>query len=74
MYNRAVSCELAIMRATSDSLDGSLSAAAPHFEMRDASFSEGALFALAYVAFVVALTSGAIWIWPRLGPWIWAHI
>jgi hypothetical protein len=29
---------------------------------------------LAYAVFVLALTCGAVWVWPQLGPWVWAHI
>ena len=54
-------------RPTSDSLDGSLNV--PRLEMPHASFGQGALYAIAYIAFVLALTAGTIWVWPRLGPW-----
>jgi hypothetical protein len=58
--------------STTDSRDGSLNA--PRLEMPDASFRQGAVYALAYVAFVLALTVSAVWIWPQLEPWVWAHI
>jgi hypothetical protein len=61
-----------MQHSTTDSRDGSLTA--PHFEMPNASLSQGALCALAYVVFVLAITATAVWAWPRLGPWVWAHI
>ena len=41
--------------------------------MTDASFRQGALYALVYVVFALGLTAGAVWIWPMLGPWVWSH-
>lgn len=64
----------AMRRSTSNSLDGSHNAALAHFEMPDASFRQGALYALGYVVFALAITITAVWVWPRLGPWVWAHI
>ena len=62
------------MRSPSDSLDGSRNASLAHFEMPDASLGQGALYAVAYVIFALTLTVTAVWVWPRLGPWIWTHI
>jgi len=61
-----------MLDSSSDSRDGSLNA--PRLGMPDASLRQGAVYALAYVVFVLALTVGAVWIWPQLNPWIWAHI
>jgi hypothetical protein len=44
------------------------------FEMDDASLRQGLAYALGYAVFVLALTCGAVWVWPQLGPWVWAHI
>ena len=55
----------AMRHSTTDSRDRSL--AAPHFEMRNASLSQGVLCALAYVVFVLAISATAVWAWPRLG-------
>jgi hypothetical protein len=64
----------AMHHSPTDSLDGSLNAAVTHFEMSDASFRQGALYALVYVIFALTITATAVWVWPRLGPWFWAHI
>jgi hypothetical protein len=61
-----------MQHSTTDSRDNSLTA--PHLEMPNASLRQGALYALAYVVFVLAITAAAVWAWPRLGPWVWAHI
>ena len=63
----------AMTHLPSDSLDGSANALA-QFEMPDASLRQGALYALGYVVFALVITVTAVWVWPRLGPWVWAHI
>jgi hypothetical protein len=63
-----------LRHSPTDSLDGSQNAAVTHFEMSDASFRQGALYALVYVIFALTITATAVWVWPRLGPWFWAHI
>jgi hypothetical protein len=57
---------------TTDSRGSSLTAA--HLEMPDAWLRQGALHVAGYVNFTLALTVTAIWVWPRLGPWVWTHI
>jgi hypothetical protein len=74
VYNGAALCEFAVMRSSSDSLEHSGNASLTRFEMPDASLSQGALYAVVYVIFALTLTIGAVWLWPRLGPWVWAHI
>lgn len=32
------------------------------------------IWTLAYMGFVIAVTFVGMRVWPRLGPWIWAHI
>jgi len=72
---RSIPVHFGMQRSSSDSLDSlGGSPNIPHFEMPDASLRQGALYALVYVVFALALTASAVWIWPRLGPWIWAHI
>ena len=61
-----------MQHSTTDSRDGSLIAS--HLEMPDASLRQGALYAVVYVIFALTLTVTAIWVWPRFGPWVWAHI
>jgi hypothetical protein len=61
-------------RASTDSSDKAMEAASMRVDMPDASLRQGLLCAVGYAAFVLALTGGAVWVWPRLGPWIWSHI
>jgi hypothetical protein len=57
-----------------DSPDASSSAALQRLEMDDATLPQGLACALGYAVFVLALTCGAVWVWPLLGPWVWSHI
>jgi hypothetical protein len=61
-------------RSIADSPDAPSSAALQRFEMDDASLRQGLAYALGYAVFVLALTCGAVWVWPLLGPWVWSHI
>ncbi len=61
-----------MQHSTTDSRDRSLTAL--HLEMPDASLRQGALYKAGYLIFTLALTVTAIWVWPRLGPWVWGHI
>jgi hypothetical protein len=61
-----------MQHSKADSRDAALSAL--HFETPNASLSQGALYAIAYIVFVLAITVTAVWVWPRLGPWVWSHI
>jgi hypothetical protein len=57
-----------------DSPDALSNDALPRFDVDDASLRQGLAYALGYALFVLALTCGAVWVWPLLGPWVWSHI
>jgi hypothetical protein len=65
---------LAIPHATTETSDSTPDVARVRLDGHDASLRQGLLCAVGYAVFVLALTGGAVWVWPRLGPWIWSHI
>src|SRR3954469_6118437 len=62
-----------MQHSMTDSRDDSRNALS-RLEMPDASLRQGLAYALGYAVFVLALTCGAVWVWPLLGPWFWAPI